>query len=58
MITYVLVLVLGASVANVPVAMPTEAACQKAGREWVEQSAKLRGMLKGDFVCIPVETAS
>lgn len=57
MLVYILVLVLNGTPANVPVALPTLEACQKAGAAWVSESSKLRGMAKGDFVCVPAEKA-
>lgn len=56
---YVLVLVLNGAVSNVTLPEGTTlAACQKAGAAWVAESSKLRGMAKGDFVCLPVEKSS
>lgn len=58
MLVYILVMVLNGTATNVTLPEGTTLAqCQKAGAAWVAESSKLRGMSKGDFVCVPVEKA-
>jgi len=57
MLTYILVLVLNGTVTSTTLPEGTTLdQCQKAGAAWVAESSKLRGMSKGDFVCVPVDT--
>lgn len=58
MLTYLLIIVLGGATTQVHTDKPlTLEQCQETGKAWVAESSKLRGMLKGDYVCVPVKAS-